>query len=239
MTSQNPAGPDAWDDKIRATRDAADAATAIHEQTIRDAHHLGGRRVADITRALGISNRNRVTALLNPSPDSDVPQPQPPTIPPVVYLRAPGHGEQTWAELRHAFWSRGWIVQSDRTAAWHLSRGGAKVVRVDLAAQLDDDPIIVDVVRAVYGQPQETRHVRLAEFLPTMEGIRLERELPEAADWRIAVTFDDDAEWRRLAGGTYARPTCWKPEATNNLGQKGAFGLDVQAVASIVANLLK
>ncbi|WP_326581694.1 hypothetical protein OIE69_43780 (plasmid) [Actinacidiphila glaucinigra] len=232
--------PEAWDERLRGTRDAVEAARAVHEQTIRDAHAAGGRRVADITRALGIQNRNRITAVLNPTEDGDVPTPKAPASPVVVYLRAPGFGEGVWDRLRQAMWARGWHAVSDRTTAWHLARGGLTTVYVDLAAQRDNDPITVQLVRAVYSQPLETpEHVPVRNLLPTMESIRFEREHPEAAAWLVTFHEDREPQFKVLAGGHYARPREWDAEATNNAGTKGASRLDVQAVARLVANLLE
>lgn len=228
---------DVWGQRLRATRDAQSTATDVHEQTIRDARTLGRLSVSGIARELGIQNRNKITQVLNA--DRDVPPATAPTMPVTVYLRAPGHSEETWAKLRHAIYSRGWAMISDANSAWHLSRAGVTIVYVDLAAMLDDDPITVQLQRAVHRQPlDEPQLVPLADLLPTMEGIRLEREMPEAAAWQVRMHFDDEVRWKVLAGGQYPRLRVFDETATNNLGGRGAYCLDVQHVARRIADLI-
>lgn len=223
-----------WDEKIRTARATREQSASTYEQTVRDAH-AAGRSASDIARALGIKDRTGITRILRAEQGEVIAAPMLPTV---VYLRGPGHGEQTWATMHQVMHQRGWYSTGDATQAWHLSRAGATTVHVDFSIMMDDDPVTVSLMQAVYAQPADEADYPVKELLPTLAGIKLERAHPEAANFRVPVQTRD-AEWKRIAGREHNRPRQWDDEATSKLGRAGAFVLDCQQIARWVADLLE
>lgn len=95
------------------------------------------------------------------TPDTEVPtEVATVRLPTVILLRTPGYDDRTRAELRAAMTRRGWYISDFRADAWHLQRGGACVVLVDLHHRdgLDSDPITVGQVLARYGDDDDQIH---------------------------------------------------------------------------------
>lgn len=111
-----------WASRIREARENRNSATAIYEQTIRDAH-ASGRSQSQIARDLGITDRTTIARILSEQPDT-IPAPK---LPVVVSTSARDARTQRLDPVMH---QRGWHTAS-RTSAWHLSKAGATVVLVD------------------------------------------------------------------------------------------------------------
>lgn len=228
MSEQNT--PD-WGERIRAARTTKDQSTAVYEQTVRDAH-TAGRSATQIARDLDRKDRTVITRILRANPAKPVPAP---ALPVVVFLRA---RSATWERVSQAMHMRGWMTVGNGQQAWYLSRAGATCVHVDLITYLDDSPIDVQLMQAVEAQPAPEPDYPVKDLLPVMASLALERAHPEAAEFRVKVQTVAQ-EWKRLAGGAMYRPTRWDDEATNNLGQPGAFVTDEQQIARYVADLLE
>lgn len=87
-----------------------------------------------------------------------------PPAPPIIYLRAAGCASHERAAVEHAMWARGWRTTVDRTAAWHLARGGMTVILCDFSAAFDglaQDTVHLGRVRARYADDGTT------ELVPT------------------------------------------------------------------------
>jgi hypothetical protein len=226
-----PSGPD-WDEKIRTARASRDHAVQVYEQTVRDAHTVGKRSATQIAKAIDRKDRTVITRILRADPDQPAAVPG---LPVVVWLRA---RSALWPRVADAMHLRGWMTIGNEQQAWYLSRAGATCVRVDLMTQLDSDPVQIELVQAVEAQPAEQPNYPVKELLPTVASLLLEREHPEAAEFRVPVQTVEQ-KWKRLAGGLLARPTRYDEDATNNAGSKGAFITDEQQIARHVADLLE
>ncbi len=77
-----------------------------------------------------------------------------PTLAPTVYLRGKGCGDRLWRAVTDAMHARGWVTVKDRTTAWHLARGGVRVILCDFSATyaggLSNPSVTVGRVRAKY-----------------------------------------------------------------------------------------
>ncbi len=142
-------------------------------------------------------------------------------------------GPTVWARMQSAMSDRGWMTTSDRTAAWHLARGGVPVVFVDFSADNDDTKgpyygydlmVTVGLVRAKHGTEPCT--VTVESLLPTREQVRLHRE---GAEWPSIVVEHEQATWELplVNGGRVERPLVTNAE--------GGKSIDVDAVADMVA----
>lgn len=221
-------------ERIRAARDAAHAAHAAFEQTVRDAVTSGDATPSDVARALGTRNRQRVYAILGRGDNGD--EPRRPSLPPVVYLRGQGMSSGTWRRVEHAMWARGWVTVRDRTDAWHLARGGVPVVLCDFSASLDDSEptpdggalvgyhryVVVGQVRARWEDTTVTAEV--GDLLPSAERARLIRDRAEWLSTRIETTRTE-MDLPMISGGRSDEP--W---------QHGH--LDEQALARLVGHLV-
>ena len=118
--------------RLRASRAAIDTVREVHRQQIRDAH-TDGMPATEIAAALGVKNRVTVTAALDSPPVDPV---DPPTLPPVVFLRGAGADPQRWQAIAAAIHRRGYVTVRDRTQAWHLARGRVPVTLVDFSTSL-------------------------------------------------------------------------------------------------------
>lgn len=114
---------------VAATQTAQQAASAVHQQAIRDAA-AGGHPLTDVARALGNSGRRRIYAVLEKTPE---PAPAP-ALTPVVFLRGAGAPSEIWQQVQAAMNARGLVTVRDRKQAWHLARGGAPVILLDFSA---------------------------------------------------------------------------------------------------------
>lgn len=115
--------------RVRTTLQARATAGELHDQAIRDAE-VAGLPIIDIARAIGVSNRQRVYAVLEKPP---VPPESPPTLSPAAFLRGAGADRETWDAIEYELHLRGIVTVRDRTTAWHLARGGVPVVLVDFS----------------------------------------------------------------------------------------------------------
>jgi hypothetical protein len=122
-------------DRIAAADRERLAAITTAEQAIRDAH-AAGHTPSEIADALGVKNRSRVYSILGKS-GFTVPEGAP-TMRPMVYLVTRKRPDSIHNQVQEAMWARGWVVVSDHMSAWHLARGGAPMVRVDMSAHLGD-----------------------------------------------------------------------------------------------------
>lgn len=135
---------------------------------------------------------------------------RPVSLPPVVYLRGRGARPEDWAEVERLL--AGVYVTHDRTQAWHLSRGGHRVVFADFTPGLHggryvhvgvveakhddrsggDDPLRLDVVAGGLNARPE-RRVRVdGEELP-----QARLDVPRLVQMVLAhagVTTGDDDE---------------------------------------------
>lgn len=145
--------PPDWDEKVRAARTARDGAQSVYEQTVRDAHEIGGRSANSIARALGIKSREQITRYLHATDPAAAPTVK---LPLVVYLRGRGRSDECWREMRAGCAARGWYDISDETAAWHIARAGATVVVCDFSAGLRPERVDVRLVAAKYDDDHET-----------------------------------------------------------------------------------
>ena len=208
----------------------ADAAAAVEEakaamETVIRAEVTAGRAtVTDVASVLQIKNRQRVYAILD---RADETTPQPPTLPPVVYLRGAGIGRAAWDRIAQACWTRGWQTVSDRTTAWHHARAGRTVVQCDFSvADLDDEPVHVRAVTAKYAPA--TQECEVVDLLPTSQQVELLREGPEWIHTRT-VSQHQDMELRTVAGGAFERPTAWVD---------GKARLDEWALTALIQQIL-
>ncbi|MEU6858812.1 hypothetical protein AB0B28_08065 [Glycomyces sp. NPDC046736] len=135
-----------WKQALAEATAGREHARAIEEQAIRDAR-AAGATTTQIAEALGIKSRWRVTEAERNSAD-----PASPVLGPVVYLRGAGRSDETWERMRQAMWARGWHTTPDRTAAWHLARGGHPTVLVDFSTTVSG--VIVTPVVAKYVQDE-------------------------------------------------------------------------------------
>ncbi|WP_186779877.1 hypothetical protein [Streptomyces salinarius] len=229
---------ESWGPRLRDSRAAKETAALVHEQTVRDAYEAG-MKVSWIRDELGLKDRTGIVRALRADrlAPEDAAAIAEPVLPVHVYLRAPGFGEGFWTRMLATLHARGWRVVRNEQEAWYLSRAGAVMVHVDVAALLDDDPVTVALMQAVEAQPAEQPSYAVEELLPVSAGISLERAFPGASKHRVAVQTTE-RRWKRLAGGERPRPTRYDAEATNNLGTKGAHGIDEQVIARWVADLL-
>lgn len=178
MTSELPHA--AMLDRVADTHTARQAASALHDQAIRDAAAAGHPRT-EIARAMGASGRQRIYAAIEREPEPAAPA----VLPPVVFLRGAKVPASRWTAVEQAMHQRGLITVRDRTQAWHLSRGGAPVVLVDFSG----DKGMVARVRARWRTTDVTGPV--SAVLP-----RSERDRLAGAGWLdIEVTTEErDAE---------------------------------------------
>lgn len=115
--------------RVQSTLQARSTAGELHDQAIRDAE-AAGVPITDIAKAIGVSNRGRLYAVLEKPPATPE---QPPALTPAVFLRGSGADRETWDAIEQELHIRGVVTVRDRTAAWHLSRGGVPVVLVDFS----------------------------------------------------------------------------------------------------------
>lgn len=115
--------------QVGETQTAQQAASAVHQQAIRDAA-AGGHPLTDVARALGNSGRRRIYAVLEKTP---APAPAP-ELAPVVFLRGAGAPSETWQQVQAAMNARGLVTVRDRKQAWHLARGGVPMILLDFSA---------------------------------------------------------------------------------------------------------
>jgi hypothetical protein len=76
-------------------------------------------------------------------------------LPTVIYLRGAGRSQQVWDAVLYALADH--PVVRDRTAAWHLARGGCPLIAVDMSAAAgitppNGRPVTVSQVVARYGE---------------------------------------------------------------------------------------
>lgn len=226
-----------WGPRLRDTRSAMDTAALVHEQTVRDAY-AAGMKVSWIRDELGLKDRTKITRLIQQDrSDAEAGSVAVPVLPVHVYLRAPGHGDSFWTRMIATLHARGWRVVTSEQDAWYLSRAGAVMVHVDMAAQLDDDPVTVALMRAVEAQPAEQSTYPVEELLPTSASIMLDRAFPGAARLQVAVQTTE-RRWKRTAGGERRRPRRYDETAANNMGHAGAYVVDEQIIARWIADLL-
>lgn len=115
--------------RVADTHTARQAASALHDQAIRDAAAAGHPRT-EIARVMGASGRQRIYAAIEREPAPA----DPPILPPVVFLRGAKAPAAMWTAVEQAMHLRGLVTVRDRTQAWNLARGGAPVVLVDFSA---------------------------------------------------------------------------------------------------------
>lgn len=145
MNKANTTPETRWADRLRKAQARIDATRGIEAQTIRDAH-TSGMTETRIAAALGVKNRDRLRSAIRDTPD----QAQPVALTPTVYLRGAGMSDATWERVHRAMWARGWATITDRTAAWHLARGGVPVVMCIFSARDIHDYVVVGAVQAKY-----------------------------------------------------------------------------------------
>lgn len=208
----------------------ADAAVAVEEakaamETVIRAEVTAGRAtVTDVASVLQIKNRQRVYAILD---RADETTPQPPTLPPVVYLRGAGVSVAAWDRIAQACWTRGWQTVRDRTTAWHHARAGRTVVMCDFSIHdLDDEPVQVRTVTAKWRETVE--ECQVADLLPTDQLAALYHE---GATWPRTPTerVTRDMELRTITGGPHERPTVWTD---------GQVRLDEWALTALIQQIL-
>lgn len=143
-----PGPSQAWRQRLVDARAAADRAENGLAATVRDAARAG-RPPAMIAADLDLEDDD-VEEMLEMGDDQDdgVDADQPP-LQPVIFLRGRDVPNSTWKELKQRLWLRGLATIANRTAAAHLSRGGAPVVFCDFSSRTDDN-LKVAGVRAVY-----------------------------------------------------------------------------------------
>lgn len=199
MTTSNEAAAE----RITAAQQAVRDAEAAFERAVRDEVNSERLTPSDVARALGTKNRQRVYAILGRSEDGGAPTA--PTLPQIVYLRGAGCGDSIWVHVVDAMHARGWVTIRDRTAAWHLARGGMEVMFCDFSsirAELHATTVTVGRVRAKYGDDGDME-------LPLISGGELAR--PEHFDAAVtnklgqpgAVTLDVD-KFARLVADAFA-----------------------------------
>lgn len=104
-------------DSIKAVFEQAAAARVAVADAVRTAHEEG-LSAGQIADQAGVA-RGVVTSILH----------SPRALPPVIYLRGRGARPEDWAELERLL--SGYHITRDRTQAWHLARGGHRVVLCD------------------------------------------------------------------------------------------------------------
>lgn len=221
--------------RIVAAQQAIHTAQAAFEQAVRAAVDTKVMKVADIARALNIKNRAGIYAILGRGADGG--EPAAPALPPVVYLRGAGCGDTVWQCVTAAMHARGWATVRVRTSAWHLSRGGVPVVFADFSSTGPDGlyakEVTVGRVRARYQDDIDTTTV--ADLLTTRDHARL-----FGTPWlnEVVEVEHTDMDLPLLNGGPSPRPERHDPDAVNNMGAQGAWVLDEQALARLVAAAL-
>ncbi|RBO87046.1 hypothetical protein [Nocardia puris] len=222
--------------RIQAAQQAVLDAEAAFAAAVRDSvQPVGPLSHRAAARALGSQSRDRITRILGRSEDGSAPAAPAPT--PTVYLRGAGVGDATWARVVDAMHARGWATVRDRTTAWHLARGGVPVVLADFSAQQDDGleerTVTVGRVRARWHEDAIPGRVR--DLLTTADQAR-----HFGADWldEPATVTTREMELPLISGGRASRPTRHDPDTLNRLGQPGAWVLDEDALARLVATAL-
>jgi hypothetical protein len=185
MTADPPPGPaeprPEFLTRVAATRSAREQAAAVHDQAIRDAK-TAGHPVTRIAGTLGVTNRMRLYAVLDTTPDNDPAEPAPT---PVVFLRGAGAPAATWRDIETALHRRGLATVKDRQQAWNLARGGIPVILVDFSA--NTDTATAGRVKARWKATQRTRPA--GQLLPRAERDRL---TADDAPWLdTPVTVED------------------------------------------------
>lgn len=163
-----------WPARVVRARTGRDVGQVVYEQTVRDAHDVGGMSVSAISRALGIRSREQITRYLADPTPTNLPAV---ALPLVVYLRGKGASERTWKELRDGCAARGWYETSDETQAWHLARANAPTVLCDFSAaagRLD--------VRLVAARHGDTGDLTWKTLAGHEDGPRPERRDPDATN---------------------------------------------------------
>lgn len=135
-----------WQALLAASRTRTAAHRAAHDQLIRDAR-AAGVSIVDIAAAVGTTDRGVVYRALEREPELLMTGH---TL--NVYLRGAAVDAPTWSRVADAMIARGWMTESNRTAAWHLCRGGVPTVLCDFSANLNRGEgrfVAVWLVRAV------------------------------------------------------------------------------------------
>lgn len=229
-TIDNPAAA-----RIVAAQQVVRDAIARFEQLIRDEVNSGAITPSGVARALGTKNRQRVYSILGRNDPATAPTTVP-TIPPVIYLRGAGCGDRVWAAVVEAMHARGWVTVRDRTTAWHLARGGARVVFCDFSSHVDglsSDVVTVGSVRAKY--EESTTSAPISDILTDQDRQRFRDEKWLRETVSTTVT---DTVLPLISGGEFPRPETHDPEVTNKAGRKGAWTLDAPKLARLVADVL-
>lgn len=217
-----------WAQRVRDARGTKEGGALAYEQTIRDAHHIGGMSAKEIAEAMGIKDRTQITKYLRSERATGAPAVR---LPVTLSLHGRGNGDGSWAAMRDGLAARGWY-ETDDNQAWHLSRAGAVVVRVFWSSDRDD--VIIELVRAVHSQPTtEPIVTRLVDHLPTMAGVRLMHEHPEVADFAVQQYDDFSQTWKTLAERTIGRPM-----HTAYAGEHLVSTVDTEAILGRVAALI-
>jgi hypothetical protein len=205
-----------WADSIRAARDARIAAvamaTAAEEQTIRAAA-ASGASPSEIARELGVQDRTRIYRILKQVGDQATVNP--PRAPITVWLRGRGNSERTWDQVKCAMWLRGYLTVQDENAAFHRQRSGMTTVLADFSiGDVDGRVVGVWTVRARYRNDRD-------------DGV------PDDM-----LSGDDYHQIVPIKGDTRTRPERLDDTVRNKGGQFGAYVLDVDAFADMVAGVL-
>ncbi|MET9954471.1 hypothetical protein ABZ135_23410 [Streptomyces sp. NPDC006339] len=178
-----------WPQRVRDARARRDEEQAHYEQTVRDAHHIGGMSANKIAAALGRRSREQITRYLGTPAPEGLPRPR---LPLVVLLRGKGMPQQVLDQLYDGCAARGWFATLDHEAAWHLARGGCTTVFTDVSAGLKPERIDVRLVAARYRDDRDQQE----EQDPDDE---------TAAAW---------PDWKTLAGADdYPRPRRYDEES--------------------------
>lgn len=226
-----PATDQSWPQRLRDARQDKESSARVYEQTIRDARRVGQMKVSAIAEAIGIKDRTRISQYLRVETPADVP---PVRLPLVVVLDGYARPEAIEAAAA-AMHQRGWHVTEDHSA-WHLSRAGARVVRLFFPQHSKN--LTVSLERAVHEQPATEDSYRVADLLPTSASIALERAYPEAAALQVGVPTVSE-HWKILTRRTHGRPERYYPEMKNLGGTLGAAAFDPEPLAGWVADIIE
>lgn len=219
---------DNWARRVRYARMAKERSSVNYEQAIRDAHRVGGFSASKIANMLGIKNRAQITKYLGGEPPAKIPHVE---LPVTLSLHGQGRDQRHWDRMRAGIAARGWH-ETDDNGAWHLSRAGATVLRVHWPAGPDE--VLIELVRAVYGQPISAPIVTsLRQLLPTNLVSRFMREHPEALDWDITEYTDHGFDWRVLASRT-----AQAPRRDEEVSGRAVSVVDTEAILGFAAALI-
>lgn len=143
---------------VLAALEALAAARRGLEDAVAESLAQEGVSLRTLAEALGPQEWARVREGLGLSDESA--PPAPPAFVPTVFLRGEGAAIEDWKRVGESMWRSGWATVTDRNAAFHLIRGGVRVVLADFSLVAEDGKartkVNVSPLRADYRIENET-----------------------------------------------------------------------------------